>query len=223
MADPSVRRADELVAELAELVETARAVPMSASCVVPREEMLDLLDALRAVLPPEVDTARQVLAERDALLAEAGESSSRSRAEAEVAARAERDRAAERADAIVADARHHADGLVRAAEEEAYRIVEAARAEHASLVSATTVHQSAHAAASRLRDEADDYAHRTRAAADEYAAAMRTDSDAYADRTLADLMGVLRQAQASTDQGRRALAARRASGQEVTAAAPQEG
>ena len=51
MADATRARADKLLNELVEVVETARTVPMSASCVVPREHVLDLLDALREALP----------------------------------------------------------------------------------------------------------------------------------------------------------------------------
>jgi hypothetical protein len=68
MADEALRRADELLSELTEIVETARALPMSASCVLPRERVLDLLDELREVLPPEMDEARTVIATRDRLL-----------------------------------------------------------------------------------------------------------------------------------------------------------
>ena len=71
MTDQSLRRADELLTELVEQVETARALPMSSSCVLPRERMLDLLDELREVLPPEIDEARRVIANRDSLLHDA--------------------------------------------------------------------------------------------------------------------------------------------------------
>ena len=71
MADQSMRRADELLTELVEQVETARSMPMSSSCVLPRERLLDLLDELREVLPPEIDEARKIIASRDALLHEA--------------------------------------------------------------------------------------------------------------------------------------------------------
>ena len=65
MTDQALRRVDELLTELVELVETARTVPMSSSCVVPREHVLDLLDDLREVLPPEMVEARALLAQRD--------------------------------------------------------------------------------------------------------------------------------------------------------------
>ncbi len=55
--------------EIAALVEGARSMPMSASCIVNREELLDLIDALRAELPAEVRKARAVLEERDEILA----------------------------------------------------------------------------------------------------------------------------------------------------------
>jgi len=211
MADPTHAGTDKLLNELVEVVETARTVPMSASCVVPREHVLDLLDALREALPTDLDAAQRVLARREALLAEAAESAARTRSEADEAARQIRDQAGPQADAILADARHQAGEMVRAAEAEAYRTVESAREEHESLVSATTVHRNAQDAAVRVRSEADDYADATRAAADRYSVALRADSEGYADRTLLDLMAVLRRAVASAEEGRRALAAHGAS------------
>jgi hypothetical protein len=62
--------------EITEIVETARAMPMSASCLVNRAEMLALLDELRTLLPEELDLADRLLAERESVVAD-------SRAEAE--------------------------------------------------------------------------------------------------------------------------------------------
>ncbi len=187
MTTQPLRRADELLSELAELVETARAVPMSGSCVVPREHVLDLLDELRDVMPPEMEQARRTLGQRDALLAEA----------AEVRRQAHEHAGAEAA-AIVAEARARADQLLSDAEVRAYETVEAGKAEHAELVSASRVHRSATEDAARLRAEAE-----------EYAAAMRADADAFADYTLADLIAVLCRATDTAEQGRHQLAARR--------------
>lgn len=71
MSELSLKRADELLTELVELVETARTLPMSASCVLPRERVLDLLDELRETLPVEIDEARRVIGNRDELLHDA--------------------------------------------------------------------------------------------------------------------------------------------------------
>jgi len=56
--------------ELIEIVEGARAMPMSASCVINRAQVLDLLDDLRRGLPEEMDHARQLLEKRESVLEE---------------------------------------------------------------------------------------------------------------------------------------------------------
>jgi multidrug efflux pump subunit AcrA (membrane-fusion protein) len=57
--------------ELSALVEGARAMPMSASCVVNRGQVLDLLDEVRALLPTSLDQADEIMAARDAILVDA--------------------------------------------------------------------------------------------------------------------------------------------------------
>jgi hypothetical protein len=220
MTDHTLRRTDELLSELVELVETARTLPMSASCIVPREHTLDLLDDLRDALPPEIVEAREVNARRDELLQLAGDAAIRTRQQA-----------TEQADAILADATHRAESLLADAERRAAAITEAAQREHADLVSNTSVHQAAAAAASAVRESAEQYhaarkaevdgyhaevraaveayAHRVRAEADEYAATLTGDAQAYADRTLAELSDTLHRAAATADQGRAVLADRR--------------
>ena len=171
---------------------------MSGSCVVPREHVLDLLDELRDVMPPEMEEARRTLSQRDALLAEA----------AEVRRQAHEQAGAEAA-AIVAEARVRADQLISDAEVRAYETVEAGKAEHAELVSASRVHQSANEDAARVLAEAENREARVRGEAEQYAAAMRADADAFVDRTLADLIAVLRRATDTAEQGRQQLASRR--------------
>lgn len=58
---------DELIA----LVEDARSVPMSASCVVNRSDVLDRLEAARRLLPIELQRADSLLADTDGVIAEA--------------------------------------------------------------------------------------------------------------------------------------------------------
>ena len=50
------------------LVEEARGVPLSASCVVHRGEMLDILEEARDSLPRDLDEAQYILAKRDSLV-----------------------------------------------------------------------------------------------------------------------------------------------------------
>jgi cell division septum initiation protein DivIVA len=56
--------------ELTALIDNARAMPMSASCVVNRGEVLAYIDELRALLPTEFDEARRVLDDKGAVIAE---------------------------------------------------------------------------------------------------------------------------------------------------------
>ncbi len=126
---------------------------------------------------------------------------------------------------------------------QAYETVERGKAEHATLVSATTIHQSAARAAGELREQADAYArglheqaddyHQStiaeadryaadiRAEAERYAAKLADDSEDYADRTLYELAMTLQRAAHTAEQGRVALAQRRA-GQQPAAAGPDE-
>lgn len=57
--------------DLTALVESARSMPMSASCIVNRGEVLALLDEMRADLPEEFDEAERILREREGVLDQA--------------------------------------------------------------------------------------------------------------------------------------------------------
>ena len=52
------------------MVEEARGVPLSASCVVHRGEMLELLDEAREALPNDLESAQKLIAARDAIIEE---------------------------------------------------------------------------------------------------------------------------------------------------------
>lgn len=56
------------------MVEEARGVPLSASCVVHRGELLDLLDDVRSGLPQDFSTAKNLIASRDAIIEEGHQS-----------------------------------------------------------------------------------------------------------------------------------------------------
>jgi len=52
------------------VVEEARGVPLSASCVLHRGEMLELLEEVRTALPQDLDSAQKVISARDAIIEE---------------------------------------------------------------------------------------------------------------------------------------------------------
>ena len=103
--------------ELTTLLETARAMPMSASCIVNRVEILDRIEELRKMLPGELTTAQQILDDRGSVIAEG-------RLEAErivEEAKAERARMVAKTE-IVREATREADALVAAARSDAERM-----------------------------------------------------------------------------------------------------
>lgn len=73
---------DQKLEELTVLVEEAKAVPLSASCMVNRAVVLDLIDDIRDALPSSLSDADQLLAEREAVVAEGRREADRLIAEA---------------------------------------------------------------------------------------------------------------------------------------------
>ena len=101
------------LAEIRAAVEQARSMPMSSSAVVNRTEVLQLLDELRTGIEAAFGDARQLVADRDSIVAEACAES----------------------DQILKDARNERENLVsdtevfRLAQRRAEEIVETARNE----------------------------------------------------------------------------------------------
>ncbi|HKA68969.1 MAG TPA: hypothetical protein VKG85_07605 [Actinomycetes bacterium] len=89
----------DILDELERLIEDARMMPMSASCLVNRAEAMELVHQLREALPHELRHADMLLRDRDAVIEE-------SRVEAErilVAAHEERNRMLDEIGALAAD------------------------------------------------------------------------------------------------------------------------
>ena len=103
--------------ELTSLLESARAMPMSASCIVNRVEVLERIEELRKMLPGELTTAQQILDDRGAVIAEGRAEAERILAEAD----AERARLVSKTE-IVREASREADSLVAAARSDAERM-----------------------------------------------------------------------------------------------------
>lgn len=183
MTDHTLARADEVLTELVELVETARTLPMSSSCVIPRERTLDLLDALREVLPPELVEARRLVGQRDRMLADADEE----------------------ADRRIRQADQQADTTLVQARTQAHELVEAGLAEQAELVSAASVQQAAIAEAARVGEQARADSEQVRGEAERYAGKLTEDARNYATSTLSELVDTLQRLLATAENGRDAL------------------
>ena len=106
-----------LLAEVIEHVATARAMPMSASAMVNRDEMLDTLNEARNRLPVELKEARWLLKEREEFMR-------RTDLEGKdilEAARAQAEQMVQRTE-IVKAAEHRARRIVETADDEARRL-----------------------------------------------------------------------------------------------------
>ena len=115
--------AERRLAYLRELVLNARAMPMSASCVINRNEVLAAIDDVIANLPDEIADAQQIIDVSASKVAEGEEEAGRILAEARdhaanLAQHSEVVRVAEQqADGIRAEAEHEAAALRREIDE----------------------------------------------------------------------------------------------------------
>ncbi len=113
---------EERLAALRELIASARSMPMSASCVVNRSEVLQLIDDISAGLPTALEEARSVIADRQAAVTDGEAQAARIVAAAREQAlqqsgHSEQVRVAqERAVRIVAEAQEEAEALRREAD-----------------------------------------------------------------------------------------------------------
>ncbi|HWC72137.1 MAG TPA: hypothetical protein VG993_13340 [Actinomycetota bacterium] len=108
---------------LDELVREAKAMPLSSSVLVNRDEVLDLIAEMQEALPDEIKQARWIVKDREDLLAKARVDADaiveQSRAEQLKMAKQEAvlARAAEEAERVLADADEQARAMRREAEE----------------------------------------------------------------------------------------------------------
>jgi F0F1-type ATP synthase membrane subunit b/b' len=103
--------------QLEEMVRDAKSMPLSSSALLNRDEVLDLIEDLKAALPDEIKQARWVVKDREELLAKA-----RRDAEAMVEqARAEQLRLASH-EAVMQRAKEEAERIVQEADEDARRL-----------------------------------------------------------------------------------------------------
>lgn len=93
--------------ELTALIESAKSMPLSSSCVLPRADVLAVIDGVRQLLPSELAAASTVLSDRAGVMDDG-----RTRADALIAAAiAERDRLLADHE-VLAEARQQAESLL---------------------------------------------------------------------------------------------------------------
>lgn len=118
-------RIEQLIEDIYEFVESCRMQPLSSTkVIVPKDELYDLLDELRLRTPDEIKRYQKIIANRDAILADAEEKAAAILAEAGERANVLLDESE-----IMQQAYYQADALVKNAEEEAGRIVNEANAD----------------------------------------------------------------------------------------------
>ena len=222
-----VYRLYETVDELTTVIESARSVPMSASCMVPRDHLLDLLDDLRESLPEDVRAAGAIVEQRTEILqqaqAEAERLTGRTRGESDQllsTARRQREEllatARRQRDELLARAQADAEELLAEAELEAERLVAEGAAQREALVTDARNQQAEMIALAESEHErlitetevyrgavsrADELGART--AAD--VARMRAEVDEYVDSRLADFGTTLERMLRSVEKARTTL------------------
>ena len=224
-----VYRLYETVDELTTVIENARSVPMSGSCMVPRDHLLDLLDDLRESLPNEVQRAGRIVEQRTEILeqaqAEAERLTEETRAESEelmASARRTRDEvlgmARRSRDELVAQAQGVAEELLAQADAEAERILAEARVAAEALLAEAREQQAEALAAAQTEHErlvTETEVYRTAVArSDELGAQtvaevtrMRAEVDEYVDTRLADFGTTLERMLRSVEVARGSLRA----------------
>lgn len=135
-------RVFEALDELVQIVEQAYGVPMTSNCMVPRNEVLALLDDVRNALPMEIDDAQDVLDKRDEIISNAQDEAHHMVNDAQA-----------EATNIVDTARSEADGMVEDAQQRATTMV--ARAEDDAHAMTTRAQEDAESTIARAQDEAD--------------------------------------------------------------------
>jgi cell division septum initiation protein DivIVA len=222
-----VYRLYETVDELTTVIESARSVPMSGSCMVPRDHLLDLLDDLRESLPEDVRAAGAIVEQRTEILqqaqAEAERLTGRTRGESEQllsSARRQREEllgtARRQRDEMLAGAQAQAEELIAEAEAEAERLIAEGMQHRESLLSDAREQQArmlaeAEAEHERLITETEVYRGAVsradelgaRTAAD--VARMRAEVDQYVDSRLADFGTTLERMLHSVEKARTSL------------------
>ena len=136
----------DILEELTERVAQARAMPLSASVLVNKTEILDLLETARDIVPQQIVDADSVLQDASAVTADAQK----------------------KAEAIISEARKAAHTTEDQAKKRSEEIVAQAKQEAAQLVAKDAITVAARSEAKKIHDEARKKAQQAKQGADEY-------------------------------------------------------
>jgi hypothetical protein len=146
VADPRTADVYEVLDELSDMIEMARAVPMSDRCVISRNSALDLLDTIRGMLPRAVQEAEEILADRVGVVEDAY-------------------REAER---LITDARSQSEQIILAGQAQQSALVEAHEVTRTAVAQAEAIQAQAWAEAEAIRSQAAEDTERMRRETDDY-------------------------------------------------------
>ena len=117
-----MRSIEELIANIDEIMDGARAVPFSADkCVVDGRELRTVVEEIRMNLPQEIRQSKAVMTDREKIISEA-----RKEADEILSKAQERARAMVSQEAVYKEAKEKADKMVASAEEQANEILRGA-------------------------------------------------------------------------------------------------
>lgn len=212
LPEPEVQYApSDVIAVLDHLIEVvgaARTLPMSASILVNRAEVLELLNSAKEALPADLIAADGIVAdatavldradlEAEQILADANKQATGVRESADSDAQTTRTQADEYATSVREQADTQAQQKLQSAQHQAEQIVAQAQAEAERLVSSENVVR-----------EAQERATQTVAAADARARQLAAGADSYCDERLNELEKLIASISKQTRGGRAALASR---------------
>ncbi len=195
--------------QIEDLVESARSIPLSASIMVNKAEILDLLDQAREALPEDLVAADAVVADADAVLVRADSAAEQAIAEANTRASSTLEAAKTKADQIVSAAREEAERTTSRADAEAEATLAQARADAEAALADAQAQADRLVSTENIVRMAEDRAREIVADARREEANLREGADDYVAQSLGELAGLISDLQRRTDAGRRTIAERR--------------
>ena len=193
--------------QIEDLVESSRTVPLSASIMINKAELLDLLDQAREALPEDL-----VAADADAVLGRADSAAETRIAEANSRASSTLDQANERAAQIIADAEEEAERTRSRADDEATALVSQARSDAEATIADANAQAARIVSTENIVRMAEDRAREIVSEAKRSAASLREGADDYVANSLDELAQLISDLARRTDAGRRTIAERRGVG-----------